>query len=431
MPRHPSVPAPLPRRAIVASALACAAALAGCALLLRTDTFLARGAGFQDPARLPWMLQHMAELYPTRTIARGGPIHALPPADRPLLPDGLTFRVGERTTGFDEAFAHGRVAGLVVLHEGKLVYERYALGADASTRFTSWSVAKSFTSTLVGLALGEGLVSSLDEPIERYVPEAKGTGYEGVAIRQALQMSSGVRFREVYTDGGSDVVEFVTQSMVLNRARANALAIDFPRAHPPGTVFNYNTAETQVLGEVLRNATGRSPSAYLEEKLWRRLGMEHDATWVLDREGPAGMEMTGCCLNMTLRDEARFGQLFLQDGTWEGERVLPAGWVARATVPEPGAAHLHFPVREDGLPAERGYGYQWWWLGDGAYAAEGVRGQFIWVDPKRRVVIARASAWPVDWDDELGAEAFAEFTRIAEELATTSRRGGGGLPPRR
>jgi CubicO group peptidase (beta-lactamase class C family) len=394
----------------------------GCLLFERSTTLQARRVAFSEPAQLPWMLSHMSELFPSRTISRDSASTPLPRAIRDLS----TFRydAGGIQRSLDQHLEANRARGMVILHEGRIVHEWYAENTDETTRFTSWSVAKSVTSTLVGLAVSDGAIGSLDDPIERYLPAAVGTGYEGVTVRQALQMSSGVAFTEVYSDGKADVIRYFTETMILNRKRANEEALDFPRVRPPGTRFKYNPAVSQVLGAVVHAATGRSLSALLEEWIWRPLGMEHDASWLLDREGPTGMEMSGCCLNMALRDWARFGQLFLQDGVWGGDRILPAGWVAEAT--RPSADHLLFPDNpESTLPEERGYQYQWWWLGDGVYSAEGVNGQLIWIDPARRVVIARAAAWPDAWDEALAGDVFRVFSALAEYLAD-----GGGAAAR-
>jgi CubicO group peptidase (beta-lactamase class C family) len=327
------------------------ALLSGC-FLLRVPVALERQRSWEEDQS--WTFQHMSELFPSRTISRAGNVTRFERAAVAL--EALRFELAGSEVGFEEFWKGNETAGMVVLHRGRLVFERYDLGADETTRFTSWSVAKSFTSTLVGLALGDGKLASLDEPLDRYLPEVAGTGYEGVTIAQALQMSSGVRFSEEYdVSGGSDVVDFMTNSLYLSRSPANSLAIDYPRAHAPGTVFNYNTAETQVLAWLVERAMGQRPAEVLEQRLWRRLGMEHDASWLLDIEGKRGMEMGGCCLNMALRDQARFGQLFLQDGIWEGERVLPEGWVVRATVPS--EAHLRWDTPSP--YAERGYQYQW------------------------------------------------------------------------
>jgi hypothetical protein len=395
----------------------CLPALTSCQriseVLVRGPTIRARTEAL-EPDRRVWSFRHMSELFPTRTISRGGAAHELERAERDL--GALSFELDGRRVDFEAFFERNGTQGMVVLHGGRLVFERYAPGADEATRFTSWSVAKSVTSTLVGLALAEGRIASVRDPLVRYIPELEGTAYDGVTVKQALQMSSGVEFSEVYEEDGSDVYEFMVSSMFTNRERANDAAIRYPRRAAPGTVFNYNTAETQVLGWLVRNATGRSLSDYLEEKIWRLLGMEHDATWILDREGADGMEMAGCCLNAALRDWARLGQLMLEDGLWRGSRILPRGWVAEATVPD--SPQLAFGRADP--PSTSGYQYQWWARPDGAFAAEGVYGQFIYVSPARGVVIAKASVWPEAWDFALEREAFAAFEAVAAALAAPS-----------
>jgi CubicO group peptidase (beta-lactamase class C family) len=383
--------------------------LLSCSLLQRAPTLEARRVAF-EPRNHAWTFQHMSELFPTRTISRGGNTGPFPRGRD--LPVHFSAGPGDAAVDLDRFFERNYSRGMLVLHRGTLVFERYAEGADATTRFTSWSVAKSFTSTLVGLAIGDGDIHSVHDRLATYIPELAGTAYENVTIEQALQMSSGVKFSEVYEDGGSDVFDFLVASMFTNRKRANLLAASYPRRHPPGTVFNYNTAETQILGWLVRNATGRTPGRYLQEKLWEPLGMEHDASWVLDREGADGMEMTGCCLNMSLHDWARFGQLMAQDGIWDRQRILPAGWVAAATIPS--APHVAFGKVEP--PSDVGYQYQWWAQRDGTFSAEGVYGQFIYVNAKSQVVIAKASTWPQAWDNDLARDAFATFHDISAFL---------------
>jgi len=343
----------------------------------------------------------MSEAFPTRTVSRGGPIAMLP--ERPRNLESVTYEhEGQRHT-FAEFLSRNHTQGIAVLHRGTLVFERYFDGADDGSRFTSWSVAKSFTATLVGIALAEGKIRSLDDTLGSYIPALRGTAYDGVTIDQALRMRSGIAFTEEYTEGGSDIATYMQASVIEQFASADRLAADFPRGADPGTVFNYNTAETQILGWLLREVTQKSHAAYLEEKLWRPLGMEHDATIVLDRPGPDGVELAGCCLNASLRDWARFGQLYLQNGVWQGKRLLAEDWVARSTSPN--------------AEADAFYGYQWWLLGERGYSAEGVHGQFIFVDPAHDLVIAKASVWPVAWDEALADEAMAAFGAMGRHLA--------------
>ncbi len=400
------------RRMLLAIAVGIALILAGGVTALGWAHFregLARGASMDPAIRgADWhrdALRSMTEFFPSRTVSRGGPVSELPAAAIDL--DTLPIAINGVELPLTQRLADNRTQGIVVLHRGRIVYERYWNGADATSRFTSFSTAKSFTATLVGIALGEGRIASLDDPLTHYLPELVDTGYDGVTIRQALRMASGVSFDETYGRlGGSDVDRFMVFSLVLNLAGADRLAVRYPRDHAPGSHFNYNTAETQVLGRLVRAATGETLASSLERMLWRPLGMEHDAAWLLDRAGPAGVEVAGCCLNAALRDWARFGLLHARGGVWQGRRILPEGWVAEAT----GRTPTHEPSPLDH------YQYQWWIRADGSYAAEGVYGQLIWIDPLRDVVIAKASAWPIAWDDAFEQEAFATLAAIADHL---------------
>jgi CubicO group peptidase (beta-lactamase class C family) len=368
-------------------------------------------ASIFEPENIVWTHQHMAELFPSRTISKGERTHRLNSYPRPL--GATSFQIGDESLTVDEFLTRNHTQGIVVLHKGTIVFEKYFGEANESTRFTTWSVGKSITSTLVGIAIKDGLIESVNDPLTVYIPELIGTAYDGVSIAQVLQMSSGVKFNEDYAnDGTSDVWDYFGATMLSNKAPANEMAATYPRASEPGTVFNYNTAETQILGWLLKNVTGKSPSTYLEKEIWQPLGMSHDATWLMDSWGEQGMEMTGCCLNAALRDWARFGQFFLEDGMHHGETLLPDGWVAQATTPS--ASHLEFS--EENGSTESGYQYQWWAMGDGRYSAEGVYGQFIFIDPKNEVVIAKASTWPTAWRGAEAEEALLAFEAIIKAL---------------
>jgi CubicO group peptidase (beta-lactamase class C family) len=352
------------------------------AALVALSTALSASAA-EYPAEIEFSAEsfrHMDRYFPMATVARGDWVQALP--------------AGSPIPGVDlDAFNTGNLStGMIVLHLGAVRYEGYFQGADASSLFTSWSVAKSFTSTLVGLALADGRIESLDDPVTRYLPDLAGTAYAGVTIAQALQMSSGVRFDETYASGTSDVDTYMEY---VRSGRANAyLATRTERAAEPGAKFNYNSSETQLLGAVLDAVLDQPLARYLSERIWQPIGAEADAMWFLDREG--GMEATSMGLNARLRDYARFGLLMARDGMVGRKRVLPAGWVDRATTPEGPA--VAFGALEPGYPL--GYGYQWWALPNGSFEAQGVFGQFIYVDRLRDLVIVKTSAWPDFWVNE-------------------------------
>jgi CubicO group peptidase (beta-lactamase class C family) len=302
---------------------------------------------------------------------------SIAPSPTPLdLPAGTPLAL----PGIDAALAAQRIAGIVILHDGKLRFERYGLGFGQEGRWTSFSVAKSFTSTLVAAAVQDGAIKSLDDKVSAYIPDLRGSAYDDVSVRQLLMMSSGVRWNEDYEDPAADVAQF-------NKAKPDP-GVDatvsylrkLPRAHPPGTVWHYNTGETNLIGVLVSSATGKSLSAYLQEKIWQPAGMAAEATWL---KGATGHEIAGCCLQAATRDFARFGLFVLADGVArDGRRIVPEGWFAAATVKQK-------DIGESG----HGYGYQWWTYDDGAVAAQGIFGQGIFIDRKRKLVIASNADW--------------------------------------
>lgn len=355
-------------------------------------------------------MRTMSEYFPSRSITRSGAVHAF--GSNPTPAKDLTYEHEGVTYDARQFAERNHTTSLVIVHDGVVVHEQYLQGADETTRLTSYSMAKSLVSLLAGFAVGDGAIASLDDPVTKYVPELAGTGYDGATVKDLLQMSSGVRFSEGYKTGGSDIYRLSGASMVMNEMPANQFMTTLPRDHEPGTHFNYSTGETQVLGWVVASAVGRSLSDYIEEKLWSKLGMEHDAYWVLDRNG--GDEFCGIGFNATARDYARIGQLMLQDGVWEGTQLLPKGWVKASTTP--GAPYLGYGKVLEGQPAV-GYGYMWWLRDDGTYDAEGVFGQFIWVNPADRIVIVKTSAWPSGISIPLKTELFEAFGAFSDHFA--------------
>ncbi|HVP31186.1 MAG TPA: serine hydrolase [Myxococcota bacterium] len=339
---------------------------------------------------LPDLFRHMGERFPSRPVRRGqGAGFAFGRAERPL---DVRFEYGGQEETLDAFLGESSTTGLLVVQDDAIVVERYLRGADEHSLLTSFSVAKSFVSALIGAALAEGKLASIDVPVSDVVPSLRGTAYDGVPVRHVLQMSSGVRFDEDYADPFSDVDQMFVRSFVFGTP-VDDTPKRLVRAGPSGQRFDYISVDTLVLGAVLRAATGKSLAAYLEEKIWRPLAMESDATWVVDRPGAEGVEYAFCCLNATLRDYARFGRLFLRGGDWDGTRVLPETWVRESVVP--GAPYLR---KSGGYTPDWdiGYQYQWWVPNgpDGEFAAIGVYGQYIYVNPVHRVVIVKTSADP-------------------------------------
>lgn len=358
------------------------------------------------PHMFRWTPEQQAEWYPaietvyhSATIKRGDTVHPLPKADRTLT---VSYRDRNRNYWrLDDHLTAYNVSGLMVVKDGKVLLERYGLGRKPEDRWISFSVTKSITSTLVGAAIQDGKIKSLDDQLTQYVPQLAGSAYEGVMLRQLLTMSSGVRWNEEYSDPNSDVARYGT---AIQEPGVNSIVSymrTLPRANEPGAKFNYNTGETDLVGILVANAVGRPLSQYASERLWQAYGMERDATWLTDL---GGHERGGCCLSMTLGDYARFGQFMLDGGIARGRQVLPTGWVAQATSPQ----------ITNGAPPP-GYGYFWWLGQGGVYQAAGIFGQSITVSPDERLVIVINSAWPKAVASELfvARSAFINGVRAA------------------
>jgi len=363
---------------------------------------------WQDPYMIG-SFRHWDEIYPTRLVPREGPVSELPRATEPVSLD--SFKSGAETIALDDYFARARTTGLLVLKDGAIVYERYLNGADEHSRFTSMSVAKSVVSTLVGFAVADGLIDSVTRPITDYLPELKGSGYDGVPIKAVLQMSSGVDFTEDYGGGSSDFMRLWYDVVDYQKERLDTAVAKAKPGVVPFSVFNYKGIDTAALGWLVARVTGKSLSDYLAEKLWGPLGMEADANWAVEDRSPTASEIAFCCFNATLRDYARFGLFMAQKGSWQGRQLLPAAWVEEATHPDrpqvaPGNLYEGYPL---------GYQYQWWTFPgpDGAFTAQGVNGQFLYVNPAKRLVIAMSSAWQEFWSDRLEFETYALFDAFA------------------
>ena len=298
------------------------------------------------------------------------------PSPTPLeLPIGAPLAV----PGLEDYMASQRTAGLVIIQDGQVRVERYGLDFDDEGRWTSFSVAKSLTSTLVGAAIQDGYIQSLEDQVSDYLPGLKGSAYDEVSIRQLLTMSSGVQWNEDYEDPSSDVAQFNNAKPEPGMDATVSYMRRLPRAHPPGEVWHYNTGETNLIGVLVSTVTGRSLAEYLEERIWHPAGMASQATWL---QGKSGHEIAGCCIQASTRDFARFGLFVLANGQVGGRAIVPANWFDEAIQKQ----------KDIGSPG-RGYGFQWWTYDSGAVAAQGIFGQGIFIDPARRLVIATHSNW--------------------------------------
>jgi CubicO group peptidase (beta-lactamase class C family) len=344
---------------------------------------------------LVYGLGHFDEVFPGRIVEAGKDVTELYPG-----PPMAAFAKGTPgATHLHGFIAEQQVAGLLILQDGRIRLEYYGLGQTASARWTSQSVAKSVTSTLVGIALREGSIRSLADPVSSYVTGLKGSVYDDVTVRQLLTMTSGVRWTEDYTDPQSDLGRLYATAPVGGLSVASSYMRTLARAAEPGTGWVYKTGETHLLGDVVRAATGQSLAVYLSEKIWKPYGMEADASWGFDG---TGAELAGCCLQATLRDYGRIGQFVLDGANVDGASVVPVDWFAEATT-----SQVEF---DDG---GNGYGYQWWTRGDGSFSAIGIYGQLGHVDPSRRLVVVLNSAWP-EATSEPRSAARAEFLALVK-----------------
>ncbi|MBN8849069.1 MULTISPECIES: serine hydrolase domain-containing protein [unclassified Sphingomonas] len=339
---------------------------------------------------------HMEKLFPGHVVSAGKKVLALPPGPPLPIP----------ATEVDAFMRDQNVAGLIVVQAGTVRLERYARGLTREGRWTSFSVAKSFTSTLVGAAIRDGFIKSVEEPVTKYIPDLAGSAYDGVTIAQLLTMTSGVKWNEDYTDPKSDVARMFSIPVPPGMDATVAYMRTLPRETVPGGKWVYKTGETNLIGVLVGNAVKMPLATYLSERVWKRYGMERDAFWMTDA---TGREVGGCCLSVSLRDYARMGQLAMEGGAG----IVAPGWFAEAT-----RAHA-----DTGRGAGFGYGYQWWTYPGDRFGGVGIFGQSITVDPASKTVIAIVSAWPKATDDHFSQARLAFIDRLfATAKAPLARR---------
>ncbi|MGB5325484.1 MAG: serine hydrolase [Pseudomonadales bacterium] len=324
-------------------------------------------------------------------------VHRVAPSSKPVL-----LQRSAATVMIPETFlSHGTSintqaflqqtgsTGMMILRGGAIAYQQYWQGMRPDSTHISYSVAKSFTSALIGIAIADGLIGSVDDPVTKYLPALANSGYANTTLADCLQMSSGTSFDENYAVADSDIFRY-QKYFALGGSTAEFIG-ELLSERESGTYNKYNSMDAQVAGMVLRAALGeRTVADYMQEKLWEPIGASHEAQWLIDSDD---MELTLGGLNATLSDYARFGQLFLQRGNWRGVQVIPASWIALSTTPH--APHL-LPGR-DNPKSNKPYGYSYlWWtpierFGDDFFAS-GIYNQFIYINPAKQMVIAKTSA---------------------------------------
>lgn len=384
------------------SFLAAALALAGSTTLARADdarwltpTMITARANMMRPELNYLTFQHMDSMFATRTTKASGKVWALPARPRDI---GNDFVFEGKPVDLQSFLEKTATNALLVIKDGSVAAEIYRNGSGDKTKFISFSMAKSMLSTMVGIALSEGKIRSLDDKVIDYLPDWKASAYADITLRDLLRMRSGVDWLEVYEFGSkTQLTEVHDNALVAYKYRWCDYARDRTRtAHKLGEVFNYSTLDTSVLGCVLEAATGRKGADYFSEKIWQPAGMEEDGYYMLDGPDSVGREFYGAGFNATLRDYGRFGLMMLNDGVANGTQVVPADWIKESTTPA-----------KDSEPASPrdfyGYAYQWWTVPNSdAYSAIGLFNQFIFIDPPSKTVIVKldSPASPLGWEME-------------------------------
>lgn len=342
---------------------------------------------FWDDATRSDRFRRMEDYFAGHEIAAASNVRALPrgePYDTALVAE------------LDRYLATQHAAGIMVLEDGRVRYERYGLGMEPQQRWTSFSVAKSFTSTLLGAAIKDGAIASIDDPVTRYLPALAGTAYDGVTVRQLATMTSGVKWNEDYADPNSDVARMLGVAPVAGETQAITYARQLTREAPAGDKWVYKTLETNLLGDLVAAATNRSLADYAKEKIVDPAGLEGGMFWMTDLSGG---NIAGCCLSLRLADYARFGQWVLE----RGQPSVPTGWFGDA-----GGPAVKF-AQNPGF----GYGYQWWTYPGGNFGGQGIFGQSVTLLPQQGVVVAIISNWPRASERDRSMARLAVMQKIA------------------
>ncbi|HEV7963669.1 MAG TPA: serine hydrolase [Actinoplanes sp.] len=358
-----------------------------------------------------WTFTHMNWLLPTETVPRGLSSRPLPEAPRPL---DLTYRFEGREFSLADLHARTFTTAFVVLHRGEVVHEAYpGRFARRGTRFQLFSLTKGATSMLIGIALAEGAIDSVKDTVTDYLPDFAGTAYDGPTLADLLDMSSGVGDVEAWDVPDSDIKRF--EEAVLGSGSIEDVVRSARRTAEPGERFNYSTLDAQVLGWVIEAATGMSLARYAAERLWSRIGAEHDAYYWLSRSQPR-TAIGGGSLNAAARDVARLGLLMAHDGRLDGEQIVPRDWVQRSR--DRDLPHLAVGALGESGYDHYGYANMWWTLGGERQAITGlgVHGQYLFVDPVADVVIVKCSAWPTEDDEPRDRETITALQQIADHL---------------
>ena len=327
---------------------------------------------------------HMDEYLSTTTVHKAEQPFIFAHKENITLPEDFVHN--DNTYNTQHFIDSSDTQGFLVIQDDTIVYENYWKGQHENIQHISWSVAKSYISALFGIAIEEGHIKSIHQTVDEYLPQLKGSGYEGVKIKDVLQMSSGVKFDETYSDPQSDIQQYWVG--FVEGDSQDEFAANMVNERTPGTYNKYVSMDTHVLGMILVEATGKNLTDYLEEKLWKPLGSEFDAYWLVDGQG---MEMALGGINACLRDYAKIGRLYLNKGNWNGTQIVPAAWYEASV--SASEEHLQPESKNSSSPG-MGYGYQWWIPdgNEGEFMAMGVFNQYIYVNPTTNTIIVKNSA---------------------------------------
>ncbi len=348
----------------------------------QNETFVPR-----DPMPLDeiaYSFIHMDEYLPTKIVEKSEQPFIFARKENITLPESFVHNGNRYNT--EHFIDSSDTQGFLAIQNDTIVYENYWKGQQEAIQHISWSMAKSYISALFGIAMEEGYIENIHQTVDEYLPQLKGSGYEGVKIKDVLQMSSGIKFDETYSDPQSDIQQY-WQGFVFGESQDEFTA-NMVNERTPGTYNKYVSMDTHVLGMILVEATGRSLTNYLEEKLWKPLGTEFDAYWLVDGHG---MEMALGGINACLRDYAKIGRLYLNKGNWNGKQIIPASWFEASVAAS--EEHLQ-PESENSSDPGMGYGYQWWITdgSEGEFLAMGVFNQYIYINPTTNTIVVKNSA---------------------------------------
>jgi CubicO group peptidase (beta-lactamase class C family) len=342
-------------------------------------------------------LSHFDLLFPARTIAASS---APTPFRRATSEPVVRYNFAGEERTLEQYLERRPVTGFLVARGDTILIERYQYGRTDKHRLTSFSMAKTIVGLLVGIAVEEGAIRSIDDPARVYVPALRGTAYGATPIKALLQMRSGVRFKEDYADHASDI--YTLARLTLEQDPGGSIdavkRFDF-RLAAPGKAFSYSSADTVVLGLVVAGATGRTLSDYAREKLWQPLGTEAEASWIVDAKGH---EVTFAYFNAVLRDWARLGLMLANHGVWAKRSIVPRQWLAASI------------ANSSETEAMTRYGYHVWLSADSRrFVLQGLRGQFVLADPESGLVLVQTA---LSSEDFLNAELSALWTAARAQL---------------